>query len=43
MPNGRYVLIKATTDTRGHSTHTWAKFWRHDLVDLIHRTESGTE
>lgn len=41
MKNGRYVLIKATDDTRGHSTHTWAKFWKDELVDLLNR--SGTK
>ncbi|PWG03944.1 alpha/beta fold hydrolase [Sphingosinicella humi] len=39
MPNARYVLIKATDDTRGHSTHTWAKFWKDELIDLLARTE----
>ncbi len=39
MPNARYVLIRATDQTRGHSTHTWATFWKNDLVDLLKRTE----
>ena len=39
LPKGRYVLIEATDDTRGHSTHTWAKFWKQELVDLLARTE----
>ncbi len=39
LPNGRYVLIKATAETRGHSTHTWARFWKQDLLDLLARTE----
>ncbi len=39
MKTGRYVLIHATTDTRGHGTHTWAKFWRQELIDLLQRTE----
>ncbi len=39
MPTARYILIRATSDTRGHGTHTWAKFWRQDLMDLIARTE----
>ena len=34
LPNARYVLIKATDQTRGHGTHTWAKFWQDDLVEL---------
>lgn len=38
LPNGKYVLVKATDDTRGHGTHTWAKFWTNELVDLLDRT-----
>ena len=39
MKTARYILIRATSDTRGHGTHTWAKFWRQDLIDLMARTE----
>lgn len=39
LKTGRYVLIRATSDTRGHGTHTWAKFWRQELIDLLARTE----
>jgi homoserine O-acetyltransferase len=39
MPTARYILIRATSDTRGHGTHTWAKFWRQELIDLLARTE----
>lgn len=39
MKTVRYVLIRASSDTRGHSTHTWAKFWRQELIDLLQRTE----
>jgi homoserine O-acetyltransferase len=39
MPGVRYVLIRATNETRGHGTHTWAKFWRQDLIELLARTE----
>jgi len=38
LPNARYVLIKATDETRGHGTHTWAKFWKNELVDLLNRS-----
>jgi homoserine O-acetyltransferase len=41
MKNARFRLIAETTDTRGHGTHTWAKFWKDDLVDLLARTESA--
>jgi len=39
MRSARYILVRATSDTRGHGTHTWAKFWRQELVDLLARTE----
>ena len=39
MPDARFRLIPETPDTRGHGTHTWAKFWRDDLVGLLARTE----
>ena len=41
MKNARFRLIAETNDTRGHGTHTWAKFWKDDLVDLLARTESA--
>jgi homoserine O-acetyltransferase len=40
LPNARYVLIKATPETRGHGTHTWARFWKDELVDLLKRSEA---
>jgi len=40
LHNGRYVLIKATDDTRGHGTHSWAKFWKDELVALLKRSEA---
>jgi homoserine O-acetyltransferase/O-succinyltransferase len=39
MKTARYVLIRANPDTRGHSTHSWARFWRQELIDLLARTE----
>jgi homoserine O-acetyltransferase/O-succinyltransferase len=39
MPTVRYVLIPASAETRGHGTHTWARFWQAELIDLLHRTE----
>lgn len=35
----RYILIPAGPETRGHGTHTWARFWRNELVDLLARSE----
>lgn len=39
MPSVRYRLIPASAETRGHGTHTWARFWQTDLIDLLARTE----
>jgi homoserine O-acetyltransferase len=43
MPTARYILIRATSDTRGHGTHTWARFWRQELIDLMARTEQNPQ
>jgi homoserine O-acetyltransferase len=39
LPTARYVLVPASAETRGHGTHTWARFWNGELVDLLRRTE----
>ena len=39
MPNARFRLIPESADTRGHGTHTWARFWKADLTELLARTE----
>lgn len=41
MPSVRFVLIPASAETRGHSTHSWARFWKQELIDLLARTEVG--
>ena len=35
MPKARYVLIPASPETKGHGTHSWAKFWKDDLAKLM--------
>ena len=35
MPRARFVLIPQTPDTKGHGTHTWARFWKADLAKLL--------
>lgn len=35
MPRARFILIPASADTKGHGTHTWAKFWKADLAKLL--------
>ena len=39
MPNARFILIPETAEGRGHSTHTWAKFWKDELVALLARSQ----
>ncbi|OHD09703.1 alpha/beta fold hydrolase [Sphingopyxis sp. RIFCSPHIGHO2_12_FULL_65_19] len=31
----KFILIPASPETKGHSTHTWAKFWKDDLAKLM--------
>lgn len=35
LKNARFILIAATPETKGHGTHTWAKFWKDDLAGLM--------
>jgi homoserine O-acetyltransferase/O-succinyltransferase len=35
MPKARLVLIPESNETKGHGTHTWAKFWKADLAKLL--------
>ena len=39
MGDAKFRLIAETADTRGHGTHTWAKFWKADLIELLARSE----
>ena len=39
MRTARFQLIPETAETRGHGTHTWAKFWKTDLSALLARSE----
>jgi homoserine O-acetyltransferase len=39
MPKAQFRLIPETAETRGHGTHTWAKFWKADLISLLARSE----
>ncbi len=39
MPNAKFVLVPESADTHGHGTHTWAKFWKTDLIALLKRSE----
>ena len=35
MKTTKFILIPASPETKGHSTHTWAKFWKDDLAKLM--------
>lgn len=39
LANVTYRLVPNTADGKGHGTHTWARFWKDDLVALLARTE----
>lgn len=39
MQNARFRLIPESAETHGHGTHTWAKFWKQDLSELLERSE----
>lgn len=38
-PNARFRMIEESPETRGHGTHTWARFWKQDLIELLERSE----
>lgn len=35
LPNTKFILIPASPETKGHGTHTWAKFWKDQLAALL--------
>ena len=35
VKRGRFVLIPASAETRGHGTHTWAALWKRYLEELL--------
>jgi homoserine O-acetyltransferase len=39
MRQATFILIPETAETRGHSTHTWAVFWKDALAALLKRSE----
>lgn len=39
MKDARFRLIPEGAETRGHGTHTAARFWKADLADLLQRTQ----
>ena len=43
MPTATFRLIPESADTRGHGSHTWAKFWKADLISLLERSEPAAD
>jgi len=39
MKNAKFRMIAESDDTHGHGTHTWATFWKPDLIELLKRSE----
>lgn len=37
IKNGRYLLIPASPDTRGHITTYWARFYKNELAELLNQ------
>lgn len=35
MPTAKFILIPVSVETKGHGTHTWAKFWKADLAKFM--------
>lgn len=35
LKNGKFVLIPASAETKGHGTHTWAALWEAELAELL--------
>jgi homoserine O-acetyltransferase len=35
MPKAQFKLLPFSPETKGHGTHTWAKFWKTDLAKLM--------
>jgi homoserine O-acetyltransferase len=38
VKRGRFVLLPASEQTRGHGSHTWAALWKHHLEGLLRET-----
>jgi homoserine O-acetyltransferase len=38
MRNATFRLITESRESHGHGTHTWAKFWKADLIELLARS-----
>ena len=41
--NARFILLPASEQTHGHSTHSWAAVWQQYLSELLAATQSKPE
>jgi homoserine O-acetyltransferase/O-succinyltransferase len=39
IPNGKFILIPISDQTRGHGTHTVAAVWKDYLAEFMRSTE----
>jgi homoserine O-acetyltransferase/O-succinyltransferase len=39
LKTARFVLLPATSETRGHGSHTWAALWKDELAALLKRSQ----
>jgi homoserine O-acetyltransferase/O-succinyltransferase len=42
VARGKFILIPSSDETRGHGTHTWAKFWTAHLEGLLRDSRSAS-
>jgi homoserine O-acetyltransferase/O-succinyltransferase len=42
LRHGRFVLIAASAQTRGHGTHTWAAVWKSHLARLLEESAQSS-
>lgn len=42
LPTARFILLPESVETRGHGSHTWARLWKGELIDLLARTEGNS-
>ncbi|MFO1256341.1 MAG: alpha/beta fold hydrolase [Sphingomonadaceae bacterium] len=35
MKRAKFILLPFSPETKGHGTHTWARFWKNDLAKLL--------
>jgi homoserine O-acetyltransferase len=38
LKNGKFILIPASEQTRGHGTHTYAAIWKDHMAELLQKS-----